>query len=64
MNDPRTFWLVVTNVALAVVLVLLIVAVLTGVLCETVSKRRRRHAMQAEIDRDMRTWFGGHGIHK
>ena len=59
MSDPRTFWLVATNIALGVAVVLLLVGILSGVLCELVSKLRRRHTALDELDRDMQHMFGG-----
>src|ERR1035437_8459596 len=38
MSDSRTFWLVVTHIALGAALVVLILGVVTGVLCELVVK--------------------------
>ena len=58
MSDPKTFWLVVTNIALGAALVVLILGVVTGVLCELVVKLKKRHAAGAELDRDMRRMFG------
>ena len=53
MSDPRTIWLVATNIALGAVVVLLILGVVTGTLCELIVKLKRRHAAWAELDRDM-----------
>jgi hypothetical protein len=57
MSDPRTFWLIVTNIVLGLVLLLLILGIVTGVLCDHVAKFRNRHARMGEIDRDMRRLF-------
>ena len=51
MDDPRTFWLTVTNIVLGLAVVLLILGIVTGVLCEFIATLRRRHAMLGEIDR-------------
>ena len=59
MSDPKTFWLVVTNIALGAALLVLILGVVTGVLCEIVVKLKKRHAASAELDRDMQRMFGG-----
>ena len=59
MSDPRTFWLVVTNITLGALVVLLILAVVTGALCELISKLKKRHAAWDELDRDMQHMFGG-----
>ena len=58
MSDSKTFWLVLTNIALGVVLVLLVLTLSTGMLCELISKLRKRHAASAELDRDMLQMFG------
>jgi hypothetical protein len=36
MSDPRTIWLVATNIALGAAVVLLILGVVTGTLCELI----------------------------
>lgn len=59
MSDSRTFWLVVTNIALGVAVVVLILGVVTGALCENLLKLKRRHTALAELDRDMQRMFGG-----
>ncbi len=58
MSDPRTFWLVVTNIVLGAAVVLLILGLATGVLCELVVKLKKRHAAWTELDRDMQHMFG------
>jgi hypothetical protein len=58
MSDPRTFWLVVTNVVLGAAVMIFILGVLTGALCEFVVKLKKRHAAWAELDRDMKRMFG------
>ena len=59
MSDPRVFWLVLTNVVLGAAVVVVILGIATGVLCELVAKVKRRHAAWAELDRDMQRLFGG-----
>jgi uncharacterized membrane protein len=56
-NDPRTFWLVVTNVLLGLIALVAVLGVVTGVLCELWTRRRRRRAMMNEIERDARNLF-------
>jgi hypothetical protein len=58
MSDPRTFWLVVTNIVLGAAVVLIILGLATGVLGELVVKLRKRHSAWAELDRDMQRMFG------
>ncbi len=59
MNDPNTFWLTVTNIALAAIVLVLVVGVMTGVVCEYVARVRGRHATYREIDREMRDMIRG-----
>jgi len=61
MHDPRTFWLTTTNIALGLALLLLILGAATGGLWDAVRKRKRRHALWHEIDREMRRMFHGSG---
>jgi uncharacterized membrane-anchored protein YhcB (DUF1043 family) len=57
MHDPRTFWLTVTNIALGVAVVVLVVGIATGTLCEIVAKWRKRSSLDAELDRNMHRLF-------
>jgi hypothetical protein len=57
MDDPRTFWLTVTNVVLGLAVLLLILGVLTGVLCDYVAQLRKRRALLRDLDRDMHRLF-------
>ena len=59
MKDPRTIYLVVTNIVLGAAVVLLILAVATGTLCDFIVKLKRRHDAEAELDQDMHRMFGG-----
>lgn len=61
MSDPRTFWLTLTNITLGLAVVLLILGVVTGILCEFVAKLRRRHAAWHQLDDEMRRMFHGSG---
>jgi hypothetical protein len=61
MHDPRTFWLTVTNIALGVALVLLILGILTGSVCDLVARLKRRHTLSDDIDREMHRMFHGPG---
>jgi len=58
MDDPRTFWLIVTNVILGLAVVLAVLGVVTGTLCELVAHWKKRRDVGAELDRDMRHFFG------
>ena len=57
MGDPRTFWLTVTNLVLGAAVILLILVVATGILCEAVANWRKRHALWREMDKEMRHLF-------
>ncbi len=59
MPDPRVFWLTVTNIVLGLLVLLLVVGIATGVLCDLVARIRKRHAAVREMDGDMRRYFGG-----
>jgi len=59
MHDPRTFWLTVTNIALGVALVLLILGILTGSVCDLVARLKARHTLENEIGREFLRMFHG-----
>lgn len=59
MHDPKTFWLTVTNIALGLAVVLLVLGVVTGILCEFVARLRKQHAVSDQLDDDMRRMFHG-----
>jgi len=61
MDDPRTFWLTVTNIALGLAVVLLIGGVVTGMLCDFVAKLRKRHAVEDELDKELHRLFHDSG---
>jgi len=63
MNDPKTFWLTVTNVLLGLAVVVLILGVVTGVLCDFVTTLRRRRSMVNEMDREIWRLFHEHRRH-
>lgn len=52
MNDPSTYWLTITNIALGVVVLLCCGAVAVGVLQELAARRKRREAESA-LDREV-----------
>jgi hypothetical protein len=58
MPETRTVWLIVTNAVLGLLVILAIVGIATGVLCETVARIRKRRRAAAEMDRDLREIFG------
>ena len=57
MDDPRTYLLTVTNIALGAVVVVLILTVVGGALWDWMSRLTKRVRVGQEIDRDMRRWF-------
>ena len=58
MVEPDTFWLTVTNVALGLVVVVCLFALAGGLAWDAVCRRLKRRANMAEMDRDMRRFFG------
>lgn len=64
MNDPSTYWLNVTNIALGVVTLICCVAVAFGVAQELVARRKKRAAM-SRLDRevaDLVSSYDGHAF--
>jgi hypothetical protein len=57
MDDPQTFWLTVTNIAVGAATLLGVLATVGGIGYELISERRRRRAILAEIDADLRRLF-------
>jgi len=52
VNDPSTYWLTFTNIALGAVVLICSIAVAVGVVQEIVAARKRRAAASA-IDREL-----------
>jgi hypothetical protein len=64
LNDPSTYWLNVTNIALGVVTLICCVAVAFGVAQELVARRKKRAAM-SRLDRevaDLVSSYDGHAF--
>ena len=64
MNDPSTYWLTFTNIALGIVTLICIFAVAIGVVQELAAKRARKAAfsgLDAEVS-DLVTGFDGHAF--
>ena len=65
MNDPSTYWLTMTNIALGVVVLICCVAVAFGVVQEVIARRKKR-AAEAALDREVAdlaaTYAGGHAF--
>lgn len=60
MNDPSTYWLTFTNVALGIVVLLCCLAVVIGVVQE-LAERHRRKAASAQLDREVSDLLAGYG---
>jgi hypothetical protein len=53
MDDPKTFWLTLTNIALGLAVALPVLGVATGILCEFVARLRRRHTIWNDLDKEL-----------
>lgn len=65
MNDPATYWLTFTNVALGVITLLCCGAVAFGVLQELAAKRKKQAALNrldSEVS-DLLAAYDGHAFH-
>lgn len=62
MNDPSTYWLTITNIALGLVVLTCCLAVATGVVQELAARRKKRAALSA-MDRELSALFGDSGGH-
>jgi len=65
MNDPSTYWLTITNIALGLVTLICCVAVGIGVAQELAAKRKKNAAL-SRLDRevaDLLTSYDGHAFH-
>ena len=60
MHDPKAFWLILTNVLLGVAVLLLLLGIVTGVLCDLAASWRRRHKMIGHLDEEVRSLFHDH----
>jgi hypothetical protein len=65
MNDPSTYWLTFTNVALGVVTLVCCIAVGVGIVQEVVARRRKAVAL-SDLDREVSdlvsTYGDGHAF--
>lgn len=52
MNDPSTYWLTITNIALGVVVLVCCAAVMIGVFQELAAKRKKRVEL-SKLDREV-----------
>ncbi len=60
MNDPSTYWLNVTNIALGVVTLLCCIAIGIGIVQELAAKRRKAAAM-SKLDGEVADLVGSFG---
>ena len=58
MNSPDTFGLTVTNSVLGVLVLVTLLLTAGAVVWELIARIRRRRAIDAELKRDMREFFG------
>lgn len=66
MNDPSTYWLTVTNIALGVVTLICCVAVGIGILQELAAKRRKSASLSkldSEVSDLVASFSDGHAFH-
>jgi hypothetical protein len=65
VNDPSTYWLTITNIALGLVTLICCVAVGIGVAQELAAKRKKKTALSrldSEVA-DLVTSYDGHAFH-
>jgi hypothetical protein len=66
MNDPSTYWLTITNIALGLVTLICIAAVGIGVVQE-LAVRRKKNAALSKLDREVSdlvaSYGDGHAFH-
>lgn len=55
---PKTFWLSLTNVLLAVAVVLCFLVIAVGLLCDYAMGLKKRRSYRSELDHDLRELFG------
>lgn len=66
MNDPSTYWLTITNIALGLVTLICCVAVGIGVAQELAAKRKKKtalSALDAEVSDLVASYSDGHAFH-
>jgi hypothetical protein len=65
MNDPSTYWLTITNIALGLVTLICCVAVGIGIAQELAAKRKKKTAL-SRLDSEVAnllTSYDGHAFH-
>ena len=61
MNDPATYWLTFTNIALGIIVLICCAAVGVGIFQE-LTARRRRQAAAAQLDQELAHIFQVPGL--
>lgn len=61
-SDPDSTWLIVTNIILGIVVAVCVAVMLGGIAHEFISRARKRHRINAELDRDMRLLNDDHAF--
>jgi hypothetical protein len=64
MQDSQTFWITLSNIALAVVVVVCFLTVVIGAVHDVIAKLRKRRSDFVELDRDMEQFFGSRRARK
>ena len=54
MNDPRTVWLTIANVTLALAVLLILLAIVSGTVRDHWERLKRRQAMMRGMDQELR----------
>ncbi len=62
MNDPSTYWLTFTNIALGVVTLICCIAVAAGVIQELAVRRRKKVAL-SNLDSEVTSLVNSYGGH-
>jgi len=57
MDDPQTFWLTITNIALGAATLLLVLAVAAGIFGELLSRAKKQRTL-AGLDAELKFLFG------
>ena len=57
MPGPDTFWLTLTNIVLGALVGVCFLLVLLKVFCEGVTRLKKRHSTNSELDHDMHEMF-------
>jgi hypothetical protein len=61
MARPDTFWLTLTNIVLGALVILCVLVTALALLCEILSKQRKKRSYGAELNHDMHEMFAATG---